>query len=73
MSQCISLGVLHSSPLCSIRASPYCSSSTTRLSWEVERAIATDPMYGPSHDQRRHMVGIEYEVLLEEKLKGMGE
>ena len=44
-----------------------------RLAKEVRDAINTDPMYGPFHDKRRHVVGIEYEVVLEFKLEAMGE
>ena len=31
----------------------------------------SDPMYGPIHDQRRHFVGLEYEVALEKALAAM--
>ena len=48
-------------------------SAATRIQWEVQQAIAADPMYGPRHDQRRHLIGVEYEVMLEERLKEMGE
>lgn len=41
---------------------------TTRLAAEVIHAIACDPMYGPSHDRQRHLIGVEYEVLLEFQL-----
>jgi hypothetical protein len=41
----------------------------TRLAAEVLRAIDCDPMYGPSHDRQRHLIGVEYEVLLEYQLK----
>ena len=46
--------------------------TTTRLARLVHHAICNDPMYGPRHDRERHFVGIEYEVLLESKLKDMG-
>jgi hypothetical protein len=48
------------------------STSTTRLGMEVQEIIDTDPMYGPIHDKQRHMIGIEYEVLLEYKLQQIG-
>ena len=56
---------------------PYLSKSwehpnTTRLANEVIAAIKSDPLYGPKHDRARHMIGIEYEVILEETLKSMG-
>ena len=47
--------------------------TTTRLAQEVREAINADPMYGPVHDRDRHVVGIEYEVVLEFKLHAMGE
>jgi hypothetical protein len=43
--------------------------SAARLVAAVELATAADPMYGPIHDRDRHMVGIEYEVVLEYKLR----
>ena len=46
--------------------------STTRLAQTVKDAIDNDPMYGPKHDHDRHFIGIEYEVLLESKLKEIG-
>jgi hypothetical protein len=45
----------------------------TRLAIEAQRCIDSDPMYGPVHDKRRHCIGIQYEVMLEEYLKEMGE
>lgn len=47
-------------------------SVTTRLALEVEEAIDADPMYGPIHDRQRHSIGVEYEVVLEDKLQSMG-
>jgi hypothetical protein len=44
----------------------------TRLAREVQEAIAADPMYGPQYDKERHMVGVEYEVVLEQTLLEMG-
>jgi hypothetical protein len=44
----------------------------TRLAKEVQEAIAADPMYGPQYDKERHMVGVEYEVVLEQTLLEMG-
>lgn len=46
---------------------------TTRLATEVQEAIKCDPIYGPMHDKDRHLVGIEYEVVLEYELKKMGQ
>lgn len=31
-----------------------------------------DPLYGPMHDKERHIVGIEYEVVLEHELRLLG-
>jgi len=45
----------------------------SRLSLEVREAIDSDPMYGPRHDRERHNIGVEYELLLEETLRSMGE
>lgn len=45
----------------------------TRLSLEVTEAIDNDPMYGPRHDRERNVIGAEYELLLEESLRKMGE
>jgi len=47
--------------------------TTTRLAREVADAINADPMYGPRHDKERHMVGVEFEVVLEYKLKSQSE
>ena len=46
---------------------------TTRLAREVAEAVQMDPMYGPQHDKERYMVGVEFEVILECKLKSFGE
>jgi len=45
---------------------------TGRLASEVQDAIYSDPMYGPLHDRDRHLAGLEYEVVLEFRLKDMG-
>lgn len=45
---------------------------TTRLSREVAEALALDPLTGPEQDRRRHFVGIEYEVVLEQQLNVLG-
>jgi len=44
-----------------------------RLAKEVKEAMEADPLHGPVHDRQRHMIGIEYEVYLEEALKKLGE
>ena len=44
----------------------------TRLAREISHVIALDPMYGPGHDERRHIVGLKYERLLESLLTSMG-
>jgi hypothetical protein len=46
--------------------------STTRLALQVQQAVNCDPMYGPYHDKERHIVGIEYEVVLEHYLQQTG-
>ena len=40
---------------------------------EVERALSSDPLYGPKHDRQRNTIGLEYEVVLEDMLRAMGE
>lgn len=45
---------------------------TTRIATEVREAQQSDPMYGPMHDKKSHIVGIEYEVVLEHYLNEMG-
>jgi hypothetical protein len=47
--------------------------TTTRLAHQVQDAMEADPMYGPKHDKERHSVGVEFEVVLEYKLKAMSE
>ena len=47
--------------------------TTTRLAREVQDAMIADPMYGPRHDKERHIVGVEFEVVLEYKLKALSE
>mmetsp|Transcript_29262 Transcript_29262/g.50569 ORF Transcript_29262/g.50569 Transcript_29262/m.50569 type:complete len:298 (-) Transcript_29262:827-1720(-) len=49
------------------------STPLSRLCLEVREAIDSDPMYGPRQDRERHNVGIEYELLLEQTLRSMGE
>lgn len=49
------------------------SKTTTRLAREVADALDSDPMYGPRHDKERNMVGVEFEVVLEYKLKSLSE
>jgi len=46
--------------------------SGTRLAREVREATTFDPLYGPLHDKERHIVGIEYEVVLEQELHSLG-
>ena len=45
----------------------------TRLAKQVREAMDCDPIYGPMHDKERHLVGVEYEVVLEFELKRLGE
>ncbi|KAL7573182.1 hypothetical protein ACA910_018842 [Epithemia clementina (nom. ined.)] len=49
--------------------SPTAACFGTRLAYEVNQAIQADPMYGPMLDKQRHLVGIEYEVVLEYLLR----
>lgn len=44
---------------------------TTRLAREVKEAQAADPLYGPEQDKAKHLVGVEYEVVLEHYLKNV--
>jgi len=46
--------------------------SITRLAAEVDEALEADVLYGPKHDRWRHIVGVEYEVVLEDRLRSMG-
>ena len=39
---------------------------------KVQAAVAADPINGPRYDGERHMVGIEFEVVLEHKLRKLG-
>ena len=39
----------------------------------VDNSSSRPSITGPKHDRERHNVGIEYEVLLEETLREMGE
>ncbi len=43
----------------------------TLLERQVKEAIDVDPMYGVESDRYRHLVGIEYEVVLEHYLNSM--
>ena len=52
---------------------PATTNDGTRLAAEVMKAIECDPMYGPSHDRQRHLIGVEYEVLLELQLNELSE
>jgi hypothetical protein len=45
---------------------------TTRLAMEVRRAMEHDPVYGPLSDKQRHLVGVEFEVVLEQELHELG-
>mmetsp|Transcript_27924 Transcript_27924/g.41223 ORF Transcript_27924/g.41223 Transcript_27924/m.41223 type:complete len:358 (+) Transcript_27924:140-1213(+) len=45
--------------------------SISRLAREVLHVIEIDPMYGPTHDEARHRIGNDYEVLLVDVLKSM--
>jgi hypothetical protein len=36
---------------------------------QVQDAVRADPMYGLQSDKERHLVGVEYEVVLEHQLK----
>jgi hypothetical protein len=42
------------------------------LAREVREAIVADVLYGPLHDRERHIVGVEYEVVLEQELLALG-
>lgn len=44
---------------------------TTKLALDVWEALEHDPMYGPRHDRMSTIVGIEYELALEELLYSM--
>lgn len=44
----------------------------SRLAREILYVIELDPMYGPSHDEARHRIGNDYEMLLVDILKSMG-
>mmetsp|Transcript_8608 Transcript_8608/g.18482 ORF Transcript_8608/g.18482 Transcript_8608/m.18482 type:complete len:400 (-) Transcript_8608:62-1261(-) len=43
----------------------------SRLALEVKEAVNSDPMHGPRHDRERHNIGMEYELLLEKRLRSM--
>mmetsp|Transcript_20035 Transcript_20035/g.40842 ORF Transcript_20035/g.40842 Transcript_20035/m.40842 type:complete len:264 (-) Transcript_20035:81-872(-) len=43
-----------------------------RMRREVQRAVATDVCYGPGVDTVRHLIGLEYEAVLEQRLRDLG-
>ena len=45
---------------------------TTRLAQHVHEAVTSDPLCGPRHDVTRRMVGVEFEVVLEQQLSALG-
>lgn len=47
--------------------------SVTRLALEVKEAQDSDPLHGPERDKKSHLVGVEFEVVLEHYLREMGE
>ena len=49
----------------------YPSDKVTRLAKEVQEAIHLDPLYGPGSDRERQIIGIEYEIILEQTLLSM--
>lgn len=54
------------------RPPPSTATATTRLALEVRQAMEMDPVYGPLSDKERHLVGVEFEVVLEQELKDFG-
>ncbi len=46
--------------------------NTTRLALEVNEAIDSDSLCGPTSDRAKHFIGIEYEIVLERGLKNLG-
>ena len=46
--------------------------SDGRMRREVQRAIAADVCYGPGVDTVRHLIGLEYEAVLEQRLRDLG-
>ena len=45
----------------------------TRLAKEVQEAICMDPLYGPRSDRERQIIGMEYEIVLEQIIRSMSE
>lgn len=43
-----------------------------RLAQQVHKAVTRDPLCGPRHDVARRMVGVEFEVVLEQQLSALG-
>jgi hypothetical protein len=48
-------------------------SNVTRLAFEVKEAQDSDPLHGPEKEMRSHLVGVEFEVVLEHQLREIGE
>jgi hypothetical protein len=46
--------------------------SITRLATQVKEAVDADPISGPRKDRANHLVGVEFEVVLEQMLKERG-
>lgn len=44
----------------------------SRLATEVKDAQDADPLHGPENEKRSHLVGLEYEVVLEQQLRELG-
>ena len=44
----------------------------SRLATEVKEAQNADPLHGPENEKRSHLVGVEYEVVLEQQLRALG-
>ncbi len=47
------------------------SKNISRLAKEVQEAICMDPLYGPRSDRERQIIGLEYELILEQTLRTM--
>lgn len=47
------------------------SKKISRLAKEVQEAICMDPLYGPRSDRERQIIGLEYELILEQTLRSM--
>jgi AraC-like DNA-binding protein len=48
-------------------------SHVTRLAFEVKEAQDSDPLHGPEKEMKSHLVGVEFEVVLEHQLRLIGE